>query len=175
MNRSIRTVLAVAAASGLCFAGTAAGAAAAAGHPARAGGTATPIKHLVVIFQENVSFDHYFATYPNASNSNGNPFHPKPGTPSVNGLGFALRTHNPNEFQPKRLSPAQALTCDQDHGYTAEQSAYDGGLMDQFVQDTGNSDCTAPEGGSHTRARQPANTMKAWLRPCFLRRPRPSR
>ena len=31
--------------------------------------TATPIKHLIVIYQENVSFDHYFATYPNASNS----------------------------------------------------------------------------------------------------------
>jgi phospholipase C len=26
--------------------------------------TATPIQHLVVIFQENVSFDHYFGTYP---------------------------------------------------------------------------------------------------------------
>jgi phospholipase C len=26
--------------------------------------TATPIKHVVVIFQENVSFDHYFGTYP---------------------------------------------------------------------------------------------------------------
>ena len=26
--------------------------------------TATPIKHVVVIFDENVSFDHYFATYP---------------------------------------------------------------------------------------------------------------
>jgi len=26
--------------------------------------TTTPIQHLVVIFQENVSFDHYFATYP---------------------------------------------------------------------------------------------------------------
>ncbi len=25
---------------------------------------ATPIQHLVVIFQENVSFDHYFGTYP---------------------------------------------------------------------------------------------------------------
>jgi len=25
---------------------------------------ATPVKHLVVIFDENVSFDHYFATYP---------------------------------------------------------------------------------------------------------------
>src|SRR6478752_5404989 len=30
--------------------------------------TATPIKHVVVIFQENVSFDHYFATYPKAAN-----------------------------------------------------------------------------------------------------------
>ena len=31
------------------------------------GGTATPIKHVVVIFQENVSFDHYFGTYPKAA------------------------------------------------------------------------------------------------------------
>src|ERR1035438_4269898 len=30
--------------------------------------TATPIQYLVVIFQENVSFDHYFGTYPNALN-----------------------------------------------------------------------------------------------------------
>jgi phospholipase C len=28
--------------------------------------TNTPIKHLVAIFQENVSFDHYFGTYPHA-------------------------------------------------------------------------------------------------------------
>jgi phospholipase C len=26
----------------------------------------TPIKHVVVIYQENVSFDHYSGTYPNA-------------------------------------------------------------------------------------------------------------
>jgi len=31
--------------------------------------TATPIKHLVIIFQENVSFDHYFATYTNIAYS----------------------------------------------------------------------------------------------------------
>ena len=30
--------------------------------------TKTPIKHVVVIFQENVSFDHYFGTYPHAAN-----------------------------------------------------------------------------------------------------------
>ena len=29
------------------------------------GGTKTPIRHLVVIFQENISYDHYFGTYPN--------------------------------------------------------------------------------------------------------------
>lgn len=34
--------------------------------------TKTPIKHVVVIFQENVSFDHYFATYPYAANPGAN-------------------------------------------------------------------------------------------------------
>ena len=33
--------------------------------------TETPIKHLVIIFNENRSFDHYFATYPNATNPTG--------------------------------------------------------------------------------------------------------
>ena len=53
----------------------------------------TPIKHLVVIFQENISFDHYFATYPNASNSNQSEpqFIANANTPSVNGLnGFPI-------------------------------------------------------------------------------------
>ena len=36
--------------------------------------TATPIHHLVVIFQENVSFDRYFGTYPHAANIDGQPF-----------------------------------------------------------------------------------------------------
>ena len=33
----------------------------------------TPIKHVVVIFGENQSFDHYFGTYPNATNPAGQP------------------------------------------------------------------------------------------------------
>ena len=61
----------------------------------------TPIQHVVVIFQENVSFDHYFGTYPNAQNPNGEPtFSPAPGTPSVNGLDTALLTANPNAANP---------------------------------------------------------------------------
>jgi hypothetical protein len=45
----------------------------AAGARQAAAPTATPIKHLVIIFQENVSFDHYFATYPRAANPPGEP------------------------------------------------------------------------------------------------------
>ena len=53
------------------------------------------IEHLVVIIQENSSFDHYFATYPHAANLAGDPvFVPRPGTPSVNGLGPSLLKNN---------------------------------------------------------------------------------
>ena len=57
----------------------------------------TPIQHIVVIFQENVSFDHYFGTYPNAANPPNEPqFTAAPGTPSVIGLTGSLLTDNPN-------------------------------------------------------------------------------
>jgi phospholipase C len=101
--------------------------------------TTTPIRHLVIIFQENVSFDHYFGTYPNAANPAGEPrFTPRPGTPSVNGLSPALLAQNPNQVNPFRLDRSQAATCDQDHDYTAEQQAYHAGLADLFVQTVGN-------------------------------------
>lgn len=106
--------------------------------------TTTPIKHVVVIFQENVSFDHYFGTYPNAANLPGeNKFTAAPNTPSVNGLTQDLLTKNPNAANPKRLSPAQAMTDDMDHEYAAEQKAFDNGKMDKFVENTsGGSDKT---------------------------------
>src|SRR5690348_16721841 len=108
--------------------------------------TKTPIKHLVVIFQENVSFDDYFGTYPVAENPKGEPkFHAKPGTPTVNGLTNALLNFNPNlnpangsgAGNPFRLDRSQAVTADQDHDYSAEQSAFDAGLLDLFPLNTG--------------------------------------
>ena len=113
------------------------------GAPAQSGSapaqpTATQIKHLVVIFQENVSFDHYFATYPNALNGTGEqPFVAARRTSGVNGLSGPLLLHNPNSVQPFRLSRAQAVICDQSHSYTDEQKAMDHGLMDQFVDPDG--------------------------------------
>ncbi|MEU1343740.1 alkaline phosphatase family protein [Streptomyces sp. NPDC005827] len=109
--------------------------------PAGHGGgssTATPIKHVVVLFDENISFDHYFATYPKAANTDGTKFTASKNTPKdVDTLAHAgLLTKNPNQYLPKRLTPAQAMTCDQNHSYGPEQLAYDGGKADQFVQNT---------------------------------------
>jgi phospholipase C len=100
--------------------------------------TITPIHHLVIIFQENASFDHYFATYPKAMNgANGSKFIAYFNTPKVNGLNESLLNENPNSVNPFRLDPSQAVTCDMNHGYTAEQQAYNQGLVDSFVQYTG--------------------------------------
>ncbi|TDN62592.1 alkaline phosphatase family protein [Paraburkholderia sp. BL10I2N1] len=109
--------------------------------------TATPIKHLVVIYGENVSFDHYFATYPHATNPPGEPaFNAMAGTPEVNGLSGALLTQNPNYTNPAngagaanpfRLDRTQAATADQNHAYTAEEQAYDNGAADLFPKYTG--------------------------------------
>src|SRR5579863_6936456 len=96
--------------------------------------TTTPIKHLVIIFQENETFDHYFGTYPNAANPPGEPqFVAAPDTPSVNGLTPALLNFNPNGVNPFRYDRSQAFTCDGSNGYMAEQQQFDMGLMDQFV------------------------------------------
>ncbi|MEA5358014.1 alkaline phosphatase family protein [Amycolatopsis sp., V23-08] len=104
--------------------------------------TATPIKHVVVIFGENISFDHYFGTYPNAANTDGTPFQAARNTPKVNGLDHKLLTNNPNAYDPKRLTHEQALTCDQNHNYGAEQAAFNGGKMDKFVEKTETDKCT---------------------------------
>jgi phospholipase C len=110
--------------------------------------TATPIKHLVVIYNENISFDHYFATYPQAANPPGEPaFTAAPGTPAVDNLASAhLLSQNPNftntangadAADPFRLDRTQANTASQNHAYTAEQQAYDGGKADLFPKYTG--------------------------------------
>jgi phospholipase C len=131
--------------------------------------TKTPIKHLVVIFNENRSFDHYFGVYPEALNIEGEPvFTAAKGTPTdINNLRSspALLSNNPNAnpnvvpsngqtvtqpsnganaSNPFRLDRTQANTADQSHNYSSEQKAYDAGKNDLFPLDTG----SATAGGS---------------------------
>jgi phospholipase C len=128
-----------------------------------ASGTATPIKHLVVIFQENVSFDHYFATYPNAANPQNEPaFNAAKNTPTVNGLNESLLAPNsPNAVQPFRLDRSQFETADQDHVYKDEQLAYDHGLMDQFVEKVGRGNGPGGQPGGQVMGYYDGNTVTA--------------
>ncbi len=122
--------------------------------------TATKIKHVIIVFGENISYDHYFGTYPVAQNNPGDtPFTAAPGTPVGNGLttpldpthsfapltGLNLLTNNPNlnaangagASNPFRLNKSQAATSDQGHNYNPEQKASDDGGMDLFPLNTG--------------------------------------
>jgi phospholipase C len=82
--------------------------------------TRTPIKHLVVIFNENISYDHYFGTYPNAQNKPGEtPFRALRNTPINNNLltpldvdhgfheldGVDLINNNPNNNPSAPVAP----------------------------------------------------------------------
>ena len=124
--------------------------------------TKTPIKHLVVIFNENRSFDHYFGVYPNALNVEGEPrFEPARNTPTqinnllssptlldnnpnanpnvvpANGATVTQPTNGTNAANPFRIDRTQADTAGQNHAYTPEQLAYDAGKNDLFPLDTG--------------------------------------
>jgi phospholipase C len=174
MPRRIRWILPVVVACGIAAATAATSHAtsrapvsafSASGHALRSDASAdptTPIKHLVVIFQENVSFDHYFGTYPKATNSDGQPWHGPQGakinglynTPGLDGKGTVL-TNNPNtdsggnQVNPRRLDPTNIndiLTCDQDHDYNDEQKAFDGGKMDKFPTTVATTSGTSPTG-----------------------------
>ena len=115
--------------------------------PAPVASLSTPIQHLVVIFQENISFDHYFGNYPFAMNPEGEPAVLRlPQTPSVNGFNpafmmnsatLANTANGTGATVPFRLDRSQAATNDQDHNYLAEQIAYHGGLVDLFPMATG--------------------------------------
>jgi phospholipase C len=133
--------------------------------------TATPIKHLVVIFDENISFDHYFATYPNAQpNLDGSVYfgRPKNGTPLVNGLTPTLLTNNPNVLtgggNPFRLDRSQAATCNNKNNYTLEQEAFDSGLLDKFIVTSQTTQCgffLPPPGQSLSMGYYDGNTVTA--------------
>ena len=100
-------------------------------------GATTPIQHVVVIFQENISFDHYFATYPNALNPLGEPpFVPAANTPTVNGLTPGLLSGNNNSTKPFLLDRSMETTCDNDNHYLDEQKAYNSGLLNKFPENT---------------------------------------
>jgi phospholipase C len=133
------------------------------------------IKHIVVIYGENESFDHYFGTYPNAANPAGQPqFTAASGTPQPNNYisNPSLLTQNPNlasngvpnatngtsASNPFRLDRSQAWTASQNHNYNAEQQAFDGGKMDLFPKYVGTANSSTQNSATGTVSTSPATT-----------------
>jgi phospholipase C len=83
--------------------------------------TTNPIKHIVVIMQENRSFDTYFGTYPGANGiPKGTACMPfSPGHPTVGCVKPFLSTNH--------------ISGDLPHGYQSSIAAYDNGKMDGFM------------------------------------------
>jgi phospholipase C len=83
------------------------------------------VKNIVVVFQENHTFDNYFGTYPGADGTASKNIC-LPQTPGST-VNCVAPFHDPN------LTP-----IDMNHRFAAAHKAYDGGKMDAFVIAEGN-------------------------------------
>jgi phospholipase C len=101
--------------------------------PAR-GGTLRDIKHVVILMQENRSFDHYFGTLPNVRGfsdphaitlSTGKSVFHQPD--SSNPDGYLLPFHLDTRTTSAQAQPSTS------HAYSVQHSAWNGGLMNNWV------------------------------------------
>jgi phospholipase C len=81
----------------------------------------TPIRHLVMLMQENHSFDNYFGTYPNAD-----------GIPA--GVCMPVRPDRPERGCVKPYRLTEGPLRDQSHDYKTALRQLNGGKMDGFVR-----------------------------------------
>ena len=82
------------------------------------------ISKIVVVLQENHTFDNYFGTYPGSDGTAGKPILLPPSLGATPSLG---------PFHSPTLTPV-----DLNHNWTAAHADYDGGRMDGFVYSEGN-------------------------------------
>ncbi|MGD0636543.1 MAG: alkaline phosphatase family protein [Nitrososphaerales archaeon] len=93
-----------------------------AGHSGAA--PSSPVKNIVVVFQENHAFDNYFGTFPGAVGSLGKNYC----LPKTKGAKSCVST-----FHDTNLTPV-----DMNHNWASAHADYDGGKMDGFVYSEGN-------------------------------------
>ncbi len=79
-----------------------------------------PVKHFVYIIQENISFDHYFGTFPGA---NGFP----------KDIKLSYLPDGEKVYAPFHLNQT-SIPHDLNHSWQAAHVAYDGGKMDGFIR-----------------------------------------
>lgn len=82
--------------------------------------TKTPIQHLVVLLQENHTFDNYFGTYPGAD-----------GLPANTSMPIDPKNPSAGSIQPWHIG--NGTITDLSHSSTTFKGQYDNGKMDGFV------------------------------------------
>ena len=98
------------------------------------GGSLSDIKHVVILMQENRSFDHYFGTLPNVRGfadptaitlSDGKSvfYQPDPDNPD----GYLLPFHMDTTTTSAQSQPSTS------HAWAVQHSAWNGGLMDNWL------------------------------------------
>jgi phospholipase C len=88
-------------------------------------GTHSPIKHTIILFQENISFDHYFGTYGHGSN----------GILAGSTLSHTSGALTWGPYSPTQLSgTTQSRTCDVEHGYANMITMANHGAMNRYLQ-----------------------------------------
>jgi len=79
-----------------------------------------PVKHFIYIIQENITFDHYFGTFPGAN-----------GIPKD--LKLSYEPDGEKIYAPFHLS-STSIPHDLNHSWQAAHVAYDDGKMDGFIR-----------------------------------------
>jgi phospholipase C len=92
--------------------------------PASGSGGSTPISHIVIIVQENRSFDDFFSTFPNADGT-------------TQGL---MKTSSGDQYVPLKEVDLNE-SCDFRHSYNQYTRDLDGGKMDGFNLEGGSGKC----------------------------------
>ena len=98
----------------------------AAPHPASAATAVSGISHVIVLFQENHTFDNYFGTYP--------------GVNGLNAPGALAEAPGGPGAKPFLLTSATPKSMN--NSWTSAHKAYDGGKMDGFLGAQGGSNQT---------------------------------
>lgn len=104
------------------------------------------VRHVVIVIQENRSFDNLFATFPGADGTR----YGEMKTPSGSDVRVRLRAANLVE------------PCDYSHGYQNYIRDYDGGKMDGFSLEGGGTACPGKAGKAPYQYVRPAQIRPYW-------------
>jgi phospholipase C len=111
------------------------------------------IKHVVIVIQENRSFDNFFATFPGADGATGGCAEPVSGSGSDSDVRPShTRTHNcpkGDEWVPLKKVPLNE-PCDWGHSWKNVGFDYDNGKMDGFSMESKGAACGSGRSGKLT-------------------------